>query len=74
MSQMRRRDFDIDSAVRNYISALAQNSEEGEYYRGKIVAELEEIKTYRKKWPYKRDEKPEIISEALKRIIRDYED
>ena len=36
--------------------------------------ELEEIKTYRKKWPYKRDEKPEIISEALKRIIRDYED
>jgi predicted amidohydrolase len=41
-----------------------------------LVAEIDlgEINAVRKKWPYKRDEKPEIISEALKRIIRDYED
>ncbi|MCJ7581830.1 MAG: hypothetical protein MUP98_15025 [Candidatus Aminicenantes bacterium] len=36
--------------------------------------DLEEIKTFRKKWPYKRDDKPEIILEALKRVIKDYED
>jgi predicted amidohydrolase len=36
--------------------------------------DLEEIRTFRKKWPYKRDEKPEIILEALKRIVRKYED
>ncbi|MGD2246111.1 MAG: nitrilase-related carbon-nitrogen hydrolase [Candidatus Aminicenantes bacterium] len=41
-----------------------------------IVADidLDEIRALRKKWPYKRDEKPEIILEALKRIVRDYED
>ena len=36
--------------------------------------DLEEIKTFRKKWPYKRDDKPEIILEALKRVVQDYED
>jgi predicted amidohydrolase len=35
---------------------------------------LDEIRIFRKKWPYKRDEKPEIIVEALKRIVRKYED
>jgi predicted amidohydrolase len=39
-----------------------------------VDIDLEEIKTFRKKWPYKRDDKPEIILEALKRIIKDYED
>ena len=36
--------------------------------------DLEEIRRIRKKWPYMRDEKPEIILEALKRIVRNYED
>ncbi len=36
--------------------------------------DLEEIKTFRKKWPYKRDDKPEIILEALKRVVKNYED
>lgn len=36
--------------------------------------DLEEIKSFRKKWPYRRDDKPEIILEALKRIVKDYED
>ncbi len=35
--------------------------------------DLEEIRTFRKKWPYRRDEKPEIILEALKRIVEKYE-
>lgn len=35
---------------------------------------LDEIRTMRKKWPYKRDDKPEIILEALKRIVKEYED
>ena len=35
---------------------------------------LGEIRELRKKWPYKRDEKPEIILESLQRIVRDYED
>ncbi|GAF85652.1 unnamed protein product [marine sediment metagenome] len=35
---------------------------------------LDEIRTARKKSPYRRDERPEIILEALKRIIRKYED
>jgi len=35
---------------------------------------LDEIRTFRKKWPYKRDEKPEIVLEALKRIVKNYED
>lgn len=35
---------------------------------------LDEIREVRKKWPYKRDDRPEIILEALKRIIRKYED
>ena len=36
--------------------------------------DLNEILTFRKKWPYKRDEKPEIILEALKRVVKTYED
>jgi len=36
--------------------------------------DLEEIRRIRRKWPYKRDEKPEIILEALKRVVRNYED
>jgi predicted amidohydrolase len=36
--------------------------------------DLDEIRTFRKKWPYKRDEKPEVICEALKRIVENYED
>lgn len=36
--------------------------------------DLDEIRTFRKKWPYKRDEKPEIVLEALKRIVKNYED
>jgi len=35
---------------------------------------LNDIREARKKWPYKRDDKPEIILEALKRIIKNYED
>jgi len=35
---------------------------------------LNEIREVRKKWPYKRDDKPEVICEALKRIINKYED
>jgi predicted amidohydrolase len=35
---------------------------------------LDEIRAFRKKWPYKRDEKPEIVLEALKRIVKKYED
>ena len=36
--------------------------------------DLKEIREIRKKWPYKRDEKPEVICEALKRIISKNED
>lgn len=36
--------------------------------------DINEIREIRKKWPYKRDEKPEIICEALKRIISKDED
>ncbi len=35
---------------------------------------LDEVRETRKKWPYKRDDKPEIILEALKRVVRKYED
>ncbi len=35
---------------------------------------LDFIREARKKWPYKRDDKPEVILEALKRIVRGYED
>jgi predicted amidohydrolase len=35
---------------------------------------LDLIREARKKWPYKRDDKPEVILEALKRIVRKYED
>lgn len=36
--------------------------------------DLAKIRTMRKKWPYRRDNKPEIILEALKRIVSRYED
>lgn len=36
--------------------------------------DLDEVRQIRKKWPYKRDEKPEVISAALQRIINKYED
>ena len=36
--------------------------------------DLKDIRELRKKWPYKRDEKPEVICEALKRIISKDED
>jgi len=35
---------------------------------------LNDIRATRKKWPYKRDDKPEVILEALKRIVSKYED
>lgn len=35
---------------------------------------LNDIRETRKKWPYKRDDKPEVILEALKRIVKKYED
>jgi predicted amidohydrolase len=35
---------------------------------------LGEIREIRKKWPYKRDEKPEVVCAALKRIISKDED
>jgi predicted amidohydrolase len=34
---------------------------------------LEEIREVRKKWPFKRDDRPEIILEALNRIVKKYE-
>ncbi|UCC40990.1 MAG: nitrilase [Candidatus Aminicenantes bacterium] len=36
--------------------------------------DLKEIREARKKWTYKRDDKPEVILEALKRIVSKYED
>lgn len=36
--------------------------------------DMEEVRTMRKVWPYQRDNKPEIIMQALKRIIEKYED
>jgi len=36
--------------------------------------DLKDIRRARKRWPYIRDDKPEIILEALKRIIKEYED
>ena len=33
-----------------------------------------EIRRARKNWPFKRDDKPEVILEALKRIVHDYDD
>lgn len=35
---------------------------------------LESLRSARKKWPFKRDDRPEIISEALQRIVSTYED
>jgi predicted amidohydrolase len=32
------------------------------------------VRNVRKKWPYKRDDKPEVIYQALGRILRGYED
>jgi predicted amidohydrolase len=36
--------------------------------------DLEEIRRFRKNRPYRRDEKPEVTLEALKRIVAQYED
>lgn len=36
--------------------------------------DLEEIRASRKKWPWKRDDKPEIILHALERNVREHED
>lgn len=36
--------------------------------------DLGEIRKARKNWPWKRDDKPEVILESLRRIVRDYED
>jgi NAD+ synthase (glutamine-hydrolysing) len=36
--------------------------------------DLEDIRRFRKKRPYRRDDKPEVICEALKRVIENYED
>jgi len=36
--------------------------------------DLEDIRRFRKRWPYKRDDKPEIILHALQRIVAEYED
>jgi predicted amidohydrolase len=39
-----------------------------------VNLDLEEIRAARENWPYKRDDKPEIILQALQRIVREYED
>ena len=36
--------------------------------------DMREVRKSRKNWPFKRDDKPEITLEALKRIVHDYED
>jgi len=36
--------------------------------------DLEEVRAMRRLWPYQRDNKPEVILQALKRIINKYED
>jgi len=36
--------------------------------------DLDSIRTWRKKLPYRRDNKPEIVLEALKRVVSRYED
>jgi predicted amidohydrolase len=35
---------------------------------------LDEIREARKKWPFKRDDRPEIILQALERIVHDFKD
>ncbi len=39
-----------------------------------VDLDLEEIRSARKKWTFRRDDKPEVIWQALARIIRGYED
>ncbi len=36
--------------------------------------DLKDIRKFRKKRPYRRDDKPEVICEALRRVIENYED
>jgi len=36
--------------------------------------DLDDIRQARKKWPYKRDDRPEIILESLNKIVSSYED
>jgi len=35
---------------------------------------FDDLRTTRKKWPFKRDDKPEVLLESLKRIVQKYED
>jgi predicted amidohydrolase len=46
------------------------------FERDFLIREVDpaEIRRARKNWPFKRDDKPEVILEALKRIVHDYED
>ncbi len=39
-----------------------------------VDLDLNQIRASRKTWPFKRDDKPEIILRALERIVRKYED
>ncbi len=41
-----------------------------------IIADLdlEEVRSARKKWPFKRDDRPELLLQALQRIVHDDED
>jgi predicted amidohydrolase len=45
---------------------------EREFFTQEI--DLSEIRQARKRWPYKKNDKPEIILEALQRIVRAHED
>jgi len=39
-----------------------------------VDLDLNEVRESRKTWPFKRDDRPEIILQALERIVRKYED
>jgi len=53
------------------ILARASNSEEEVLF---IDLDLEEIREARKKWTFRRDDRPEIILQALERIVHDAKD
>jgi len=53
------------------ILAKASNSEEELLL---VDLDLEEIREARKKWTFRRDDRPEIILQALKRIVHDAQD
>lgn len=52
---------------------LAQSPYVDEHFLVRNI-DLEDIRRFRKNRPYKRDEKPEVILEAFKRIMENYED